>query len=129
MRFVNTILASQTAMITLTVRPIAASGAPIDQYIVDLLFGDYAILTRSNGAWSAVVHPRGEAPRARGLFATPQDAIAVFETEVSIRLISMGANQPRPKMAALDPNDRRGHERHGAPPVPPHGGAPTHRES
>ncbi len=59
----------------------------VDQYVVDLRFGDYLILSLMEfGAWQATVHPLHQAPVDRGVFDSPADAIEVFVKEVAWRI-------------------------------------------
>ena len=75
-------------MITLTLKPIPKDSADPNQYVVDLLYGDYAILTRlSTDTWDAKVYQGDAKPIERGLFSSPDTALAVFQTEVSQRVI------------------------------------------
>jgi hypothetical protein len=75
-------------MITLTLTAIPKDSADPNQYVVDLLYGDYAILTRlSPNAWDAKVYQGDAQPIERGLFSSPDTALAVFQTEVSQRVI------------------------------------------
>jgi hypothetical protein len=75
-------------MITLTLKAIPKDAPDPNQYVVDLLYGDYAILTRlSDNAWDAKVYQGDAKPIERGLFSSPETALAVFQTEVSQRVI------------------------------------------
>jgi hypothetical protein len=57
-------------------------------YTVDLLNGDYANIVRGNGGWTLIIHPKDYSPYDRGLFSTPNDALAVLEAEVNARILA-----------------------------------------
>ncbi|MBY0495593.1 MAG: hypothetical protein K2Y23_15400 [Cyanobacteria bacterium] len=53
-------------------------------------------MTRHGECWTVTVHPFGGPAIERGLFATPQDAISVFQSEVTQRLVDWAIRQLTP---------------------------------
>lgn len=76
-------------MVTLTLRAIPSGATHPNKYLVDLQLGDYATLTRvSANAWEAQVLTPDGPPINRGLFSSPEAALAAFQAEVIPRLIA-----------------------------------------
>jgi hypothetical protein len=73
-------------METLTLRPVPNLGKAPDQYLIDLLDGSYAVLTRFDDVWSVTEHKKTSPVIDRGLFGSPEDALEVFRSEVAARL-------------------------------------------
>jgi hypothetical protein len=74
-------------MVTLHLRAIPSGSTNPSQYLVDLHLGDYAVLTRvSSNVWDAKVFTPDGPPIERGAFASPEAALAAFQSEVMPRL-------------------------------------------
>ena len=73
-------------MVTLTLRPVPNLGKAPDQYLIDLLDGSYAVLTRLDHVWSVTEHKKTHPVIDRGLFGSPDDALELFRAEVTARM-------------------------------------------
>jgi hypothetical protein len=81
---------------TLTLIPMHSNGRRTDQYVIDLLFGDYVILSELRAReWQATIHPLHRPPVDRGVFASPQRALRLFEHEVTTREVDNAGAQLR----------------------------------
>ena len=70
-------------MIRLSLRPIGP-GHPPDQFAIELLFGDYAILSMvSEGDWQTTVFPLHQPPIDRGRYGSANEALWMLELELN----------------------------------------------
>lgn len=74
-------------MVKLSLVPSRTNSSQPEQYKVDLGFGEHALITRVAHGWHTAVYSTSGAPAVdRGLFGTPQDALAVLQAEVTERV-------------------------------------------